>query len=686
MTVPTASPIGSPAPGATQLNNVASSSNANTEVMNNNMDVDSSLVEANVSHITHADVEADMKIAFTLLKSSIRNLSLYIASAPAGVELTNARTSLSNKMKDLKMMKAVCSSMSDDTSSVASVSNSSAISPSRTETFVSRAPTAIVPKLCLFQWEGQVFNRAPGNQVFADIKACIQHFEDIMNSHCLDLDTNYLRLLPPLLSPTARIWYDDFLHNYRTAHVASPTWINFTTAFIARYGLNIHEERAKSARELTTIKMLGGESIENFIDRFNTLRRRAVDQVLPNSLLIDTFGRALPHGLFEQITVAVAPLDDARKYDLDIITAFARDFFNKFYKNVGSASSSSSAAASGSSSGSASSSKRSHVQAALDNDVHSSSAKSKYAHAYTPAARSSSASPPASRSVRNNRPRRNKYCSYHRVDTHNTENCRAAAGAGAEPSAVASSVASLYEDKTCYRCGVSGWTRAHRCNTAVRGNNPPPSNHDDNTRHLAGMTLSEDESPNTTPSPTLSVSANISASSVSVVPPPTDITSSDMDVDVALEIAEQAQLCKYHEIYSVPPDNKSNMLVLPVIIENIKTYAILDTGSTFSIITPSFASAINATITPTSGNIQLGHANVVEKRHGFSRLQIFYNNKTHTHTFEIFDIFTSLNNANIPCLIGMDLMSTLQIGVTGLIISHFDIDKSNPFPPVPIDP
>ncbi|KAG2228367.1 hypothetical protein INT48_007509 [Thamnidium elegans] len=143
MTVPTVSPIGSPAPGATQLSNVASSSNANTEVMNNNMDVDSSLAEANVSHITHADVEADMKIAFTLLKSSIRDLSLYIASAPAGVELTNARTSLANKMKDLKMMKAVCSSMSDDTSSVASVSTSSVISPSRTETFVSRAPTAI---------------------------------------------------------------------------------------------------------------------------------------------------------------------------------------------------------------------------------------------------------------------------------------------------------------------------------------------------------------------------------------------------------------------------------------------------------------------------------------------------------------------------------------------------------------
>ncbi|GAA5806142.1 hypothetical protein HPULCUR_011672, partial [Helicostylum pulchrum] len=374
-------------------------------------------------------------------------------------------------------------------------------------------------------------------------------------------------------------------------------------------------------------------------------------------------------------------------YDLDIITTFARDFFNKFYKNVGSSSSSASASsssASASSSSSPTSSKRSHVQAAFDNDDVKSSSKSKYAHAYTPGAGSSSVPPPVSRSERNNRPRRNKYCSYHRVDTHNTENCRAAAGANGEPS---SSSSSYVNRRTCRHCGAAGWTPAHMCNTAIRGNNPPPPPppQDDTHRRLAGMTLSEDELSNTTPSSTVSVDANISVPPVPVVPLP-DITTSDMDVDVALEIAEQAQLCKFHEIYSVPPDNRTNMLVLPVIIENIKTYAILDTGSTFSIISPSFASAINATITPTSGTIQLGHANSVEKRYGFSSLRLFYNNKTHTHTFEIFDIFTSLNNANIPCLIGMDLMSTLQIGVTGLIISHFDIDKSNPFPPVPIDP
>jgi hypothetical protein len=310
----------------------------------------------------------------------------------------------------------------------------------------------------------------------------------------------------------------------------------------------------------------------------------------------------------------------------------------------------------------------------LNGDVHTSSRKSKYAHAYTPGSGASSVQP---RSERNNRARSQKYCSYHRVDTHNTENCRAAAAAGS------SSPTSSNKEKECRRCGALGFFPGHRCNTAVRST-PLPQNQDDTPHRFAGMTLSEGGSPNTTSSP-VSVDTNISSSSVSVASP-SDITTSDMDVDNILDISTQAQQCKYHEIYSIPPENKSNMLTLPVIIENIKTYAILDTGSTFSIVSPSFAAAINATITPVTGTIQLGHSNAVETRQGVASLNIFYNNKVHKHNFDIFDIFTSKNNCNIPCLIGMDLMSKLQIGITGLIGSHFDIDKSNPFPPAPIDP
>ncbi|KAI9324394.1 hypothetical protein BD770DRAFT_450260 [Pilaira anomala] len=70
--------------------------------------------------------------------------------------------------------------------------------------------------------------------------------------------------------------------------------------------------------------------------------------------------------------------------------------------------------------------------------------------------------------------------------------------------------------------------------------------------------------------------------------------------------------------FTIPPANKSNMIIISVVIENIKTYTMLDTGSTFSTLTPNFAACIKAKITPASGVVQLGYANSQEARNVFS--------------------------------------------------------------------
>ena len=59
------------------------------------------------------------------------------------------------------------------------------------------------------------------------------------------------------------------------------------------------------------------------------------------------------------------------------------------------------------------------------------------------------------------------------------------------------------------------------------------------------------------------------------------------------------------------------------------------------------------------------------------------------HNFEVFELFTKShkNTENIPCLIGMDLLHKLNIGITGLVLTHFEInDENTPFPPTAIDP
>ncbi|KAI9347915.1 hypothetical protein BD770DRAFT_395597, partial [Pilaira anomala] len=73
----------------------------------------------------------------------------------------------------------------------------------------------------------------------------------------------------------------------------------------------------------------------------------------------------------------------------------------------------------------------------------------------------------------------------------------------------------------------------------------------------------------------------------------TGISHMHISDDTEAMIAYHAQQCKFHNIYSMPPSNKSNMIIVPIVIENIKTYAILDTGATISIISPSFASFLS---------------------------------------------------------------------------------------------
>ena len=691
-------PTGAAAPIELQTNDSSAlsamhSSYVGSNEAEGNMDVDSIISDAtSVNHPACADFDTDMSKALMLLRSSIRDASLIIAAAPPDVDIANQRTLLANKLKDLKMMKAIVGTMNEmpttsnrtrtPTSGFASVTPSSSGSDS---TQMSRT---IVPRdMPLFQWEGQVFNRS--RQVFADIKACIQNFEDIMISHCLSIDANYLRLLPTLLSPTARIWFDDFVTTFRSTTAALPTWSDFSIAIIARYGVNSHEERVNSARELNQISMHPGESIENFIDRFNTLRRRAVDQVLPNSILIDRFCEALPTAIYEKVDVAVTPLGESKRSDLDTIFSFARNFFNKFHKKKISSVASSSAS-------SVTPGKRVHDNAASSNgDVHASSSRSKYAHTYTPGSGSSTPRVGTSASVSSHRRvRREKFCTFHNVHTHDTANCRAAKEAtGSTPKGqVTTPTADVAAPTTaqCFKCGVDGWTRGHRCNTAVRRIHSAEQQ-DDTPHRFAGMTLAENDTPSSVSSgTTIPTSVDDASSSSAADTASPNFTSSDMDVDISLDTAtmlsQQAQACKFHEVFSIPPSNKSNMIIIPVVIENIKTYAMLDTGSTFSSLTPEFASAIKAKITPASGVVQLGHASAIEDRNGSTSLKIFYNNKIHIHSFEIFETFTTINNKNIPCLVGMDLMSTLQIGITGLVLSHFDIDRSNPFPPSPIDP
>ncbi|KAG2192078.1 hypothetical protein INT47_010124 [Mucor saturninus] len=154
------------------------------------------------------------------------------------------------------------------------------------ETIIKHAQVSkvVTRSLPLFRKEG-LAAAGPEGHVFVDVKTSLMNFADVMNSHGIDLNDNYLRLLPPFLFGTTRIWNEDCINKFKSTYQRVPNWQEFSVAIQERYGLNAQEERNNCVRELNIITMLPTENIQAFIDCFNSLRRRVVDQVLPDVVI-----------------------------------------------------------------------------------------------------------------------------------------------------------------------------------------------------------------------------------------------------------------------------------------------------------------------------------------------------------------------------------------------------------------
>ena len=361
-----------------------------------------------------------------------------------------------------------------------------------------------------------------------------------------------------------------------------------------------------AAVAISSIRMSANKTIEQFIDRFNALRRRAMDQVPAD---------ALPGNVFRQLQTAATFLPDSKKYNVDFMMASAKDMLYSQENNVR-----------GSASAGPSQDRSTGKRSREAND----SGRSKHANTGSFSSASASSS---------------KFCSFHRVRTHNTEDCHAA-GKAKDTSSAPSSFQSKIGGKSQWanygnspsaasasnsKCGALGWTPQHRCNTARSDDSPP---------HFAGM-----------------FTGNNAAAEIAI--PTTPATPSQLDIAISelieADVAKQVQLCKSHSIFSEPPKHKSNMITLPIILENIKTYAMLDSGSTTSMVSPKFVSSLGLHIEPIPQEypnfIQLGHSSSRTSRIGLVFISIYYNKVIVKHKFEVFDIFTTINNANIPCLI-----------------------------------
>ncbi|CEP12879.1 hypothetical protein, partial, partial [Parasitella parasitica] len=134
-----------------------------------------------------------------------------------------------------------------------------------------------------------------------------------------------------------------------------------------------------------------------------------------------------------------------------------------------------------------------------------------------------------------------------------------------------------------------------------------------------------------------------------------------MDTDIDDSASEDQNLtfaamhikdnCEYQYL-NEPPTNilSKNSIILPITLENnnvkVRTYFLLDTGSSFSCISPKLAKILDVKINKqTTGFIKTCKKDNIVDRIGTTEqsIKITYNSRQCSSKFEIFDIFSDID-------------------------------------------
>ncbi|KAG1128295.1 hypothetical protein G6F38_013626 [Rhizopus arrhizus] len=197
--------------------------------------------------------------------------------------------------------------------------------------------------------------------------------------------------------------------------------------------------------------MTAAETVDQYVERFNNLRRLA--QIQDRCVLTRCFLIGLQADIYKKVIVSLANCTDAQKESVDYVVKLAKTLYHSLYKvrRVANAA---------------------HTPAgpSMVNDSSSSSSGRKKSSAFVSGSAVRSAPyPQASR----------KYCRFHKTTTHSNDECRAmkkasssSPSSGSTQDDVSSgSAASQWNPRNqpsglgrpCRSCGADNWRPGHRC-------------------------------------------------------------------------------------------------------------------------------------------------------------------------------------------------------------------------------
>ena len=616
--------------------------------------------------------------AIRRLHDEVNNLAIEIASAgnKPKDEVDPLRKLLEDRKADLTSLMGISNLTSAGLGVNSGLQGNAAVSPAGVNTVVPNG-------LPLFQWSG--FIRDSKRESFADIEECLQRFEDVLNSHGLEYDAHWFRLLPRCLGHDLRDWLNEFVQ----ANGSAVSWSVLKDAIVGRYGIPKEQLRFSRIREFLSCSKLESESVDAFLERFKSLKARA--EVSDKYIVAKVFFDAFPESTCRLIMVAMGHATESSFYDIDYVCAVARRMGIAVDKRLGKIASGGGAA------------KKRDAESS-DLVVSNEAKKSKFYSA------------PATDSGRgNDHSGRGNY-------------------SGSRGNALTKFGKTFKEhiaERICWDCN-GPYSKGHRCNTAVRtgsGGNAKvvrmmrkrPTIQSMVTAaldsELGGRVLEEKKGASSGSAVAVvkdKPATVMTAPSSPAEPLDTDIVMSESDCrpdnddeadlkmraeaslvdgmsNVAVEDADllmnlSAQACKFDAVFSAPPTMRSNSICVPLVVQNVVCFGIVDTGATFSCITNEFFDSLGGRSHPgyqasmDDSVVQLAHEVSTVPRIGAVKLNLEYNRLNKSHMFEVFSFYSE---ENVHVLLGMDILSKLGIGISGLVSRHGF--QAGPRLPDPID-
>ncbi|KAG1439868.1 hypothetical protein G6F56_012134 [Rhizopus delemar] len=261
-----------------------------------------------------------INMAINHMSQDLVHLSLRLFGiAPGSEEETIARNKYKACNDDLKTLVSTRDSL------ITSSAYNTTAGPSWAEETIKQKQSHVVPRnLPLMQWKGSVFNSAA--IVSMDIRDCLNKFQDLMACHGLSFDLNWRRLILPCFSPSQRTWFMEYQENETVL-----SWERFKQAFITQYGIGSAEEKAAATAELLHISMSASETVDQYIERFNNLRRLA--HIQDACVVTRCFLYGLNNDIHSKVVVALANCPDNKKESVDYVIKSAKSIYNSLYRN-----------------------------------------------------------------------------------------------------------------------------------------------------------------------------------------------------------------------------------------------------------------------------------------------------------------------------------------------------------------